>query len=311
MLMQVLLFVLSISALYVGAEFSLSSAEKIGRYFGLSALTVGLLIIGFGTSLPEFFVSQLASYRGVTGMALGNIVGSNIANTLLILGVSGLLIPLNMANKEIGKQFKLHLILTVLLVVGLVQKELTLLTGASFLAFFIFYLTITFKDMKNEKQEVESEDQEEAESIDSLTFLKLFAGFALLYVGGELLVSSGSEIGKYFGISEYVISAIFVAFGTSFPELVTAILACTKKKDTDLITGNIIGSNIFNVAFVLGSLTPYQIKIEADYRPELFLLLFLALVLIGLNMFKQKLSKVVGGIFLMLYLGTCYYWIAS
>lgn len=310
MLMQVLLFVLSIAALYVGAEFSLNSAEKIGRYFGLSALTVGLLIIGFGTSLPEFFVSQLASYRGVPAMALGNIVGSNIANTLLILGITALMVPLSISDKEIGQQLKLHLILTVFLVVGLMQKQLHLVTGLAFLGFFIFYLIITFKNMKDHEQDLEKGDAEEAHAIGVVTFIKLFAGFALLYLGGELLVKSGTQLGIEFGISEYVISAIFVAFGTSFPELITSILACVKKKDTDLITGNIIGSNIFNVAFVLGSLTPYRIQITTDYRVELFLLLFLAITLVMLNIFKQKLNRFVGIVFLALYGAICYFWIA-
>ena len=153
MLMQVLLFLLSIFALYVGAEFSLNSAERIGRYFGLSALTIGLLIIGFGTSLPEFFVSQLACYRDLAPMALGNIVGSNVANSLLILGVASLMTPLVMYDAEITQQFRIHLVLTIFLVIGLMQKELTFVTGAVYLCFFVFYLIFTFKNMKKHAQE--------------------------------------------------------------------------------------------------------------------------------------------------------------
>ena len=163
---------------------------------------------------------------------------------------------------------------------------------------------------KHAQEDPEEGDKEEVDSIGALTFVKLFAGFSLLYVGGELLVKSGSELGAHFGISEYVISAIFVAFGTSFPELVTAILACVKKKETDLITGNIIGSNIFNVAFVLGSLTPYRIAITTDYRTELFLLLGVAITFVAMSIFRLKLNRIFGVVFLGLYFSICYYWVA-
>lgn len=310
MLLQVLLLVISIIALYYGAEFALESAEKIGRFFGLSPLVIGLLIVGFGTSLPEFFVSQLASARGHSPMALGNIVGSNVANLFLILGVSGVMTRLYITSDAIKSQLLVHIVLTFILTITLFQTGLVWWTALMLLAFFVFYLWNTFREMKRDRHLREDEESEK-EAIHLITIGLLVLGFALLYGGGELLVYSGTNLGELMGVSPYVISAVFVAFGTSFPELVTAILACVKKKNTDLITGNIIGSNIFNVSFVLMSLYPYQIKFDTTYKFELGLLIFASFFLAALSFLKKNFNKFSGVLFLSGYIGAVYYWIAK
>lgn len=307
MLVQALLLVLSIIILYFGAEMTLESAEKVGKYFKLPPLVIGLLIVGFGTSLPEFFVSQIATYGGHPEIALGNIVGSNIANLFLILGVSGLIAPLKMNSKSIKVQFFIHLALTILMTAVLIQKELYLLSTLALVAFFVFYLWYTFYRMKKHPEELEIDD-EEVTTLSFITFVKLIAGFAFLYFGGELLVSSGSTLGKLIGISEFVISAIFVAFGTSLPELITALMACFKRKHTDLITGNIIGSNIFNVAFVLGSLGIYDVQIEKSFAVEQVLLLGAALFLILICFVRKPFYRFSGILFLSSYIGVVTYW---
>jgi cation:H+ antiporter len=310
MLLQVLLLVISIIALYYGAEFALESAEKIGRFFGLSPLVIGLLIVGFGTSLPEFFVSQLASYRGQSPMALGNIVGSNVANLFLILGVSGLMTRLYITSDAIRSQLLVHIALTIVLTITLAQSGLIWWTALMLFGFFVFYLWNTFREMKRDRHLREDEESEE-EAIHLLTFGVLILGFALLYGGGELLVYSGTNLGQLMGVSPFVISAVFVAFGTSFPELVTAVLACVKKKNTDLITGNIIGSNVFNVSFVMMSLFPYNIQYDTTYKVELGLLIFAAFYLATLSFVKKNFNWLSGGIFLSGYFGAVYYWIVK
>ena len=306
MYIQVLLLLFAIVMLYFGAEFALESAEKIGKYFGLSPLVIGLLIIGFGTSLPEFFVSQFAAFRNEAPIAMGNIVGSNIANLFLILGVSALITPLCLKDKEILKQQWFHVVLTALLAICLLQPQLYIWCGALLVSFFIVYMVVLFKGMKS----TEEDKQEEAkEAIGIKVFLHLIAGFVLLFYGGEVLVSSGSKLALIAGVDSFVISAIFVAFGTSFPELVTAILACKKKKNTDIIVGNIIGSNIFNVSFVLASLTGYKITISHDYTVEIIVLSVCALFMLGLSLLKLRLNKLTGLLFLGTYLGMVYYWI--
>lgn len=305
--MQVLLLILSLAILYYGAEFVLDGAEKIGKILGLSNLVIGLLIVGFGTSLPEFFVSQLACFRGHSEIALGNIVGSNVANLFLIMGIAGILAPLRCGNRNIKIQFLFHLAMTVIMTIVLMQKELYPLSAIVLVIFFVNYLYYTFTKMK-EKISDDDNQNEKKESIKLIMVVKLLSGFVLLYAGGELLVSSGSSLGRQFGVSEYVISAIFVAFGTSFPELVTALVACYKKKDTGLIVGNVIGSNIFNVAFVLASLGFYNVQIKDSFSTELFVLLGTALFLIALAKFRPVFHRFAGTIFLVAYFGMIWHW---
>ncbi len=306
MLLQSFLLLMSIIALYFGAEFALDSAEKIGKKLGMSPLVIGLLIIGFGTSLPEFFVSQLACYRGHPEIALGNIIGSNVANIFLILGVALCLVKLPIAGRDLRHQFGLHLILTIILVGIVYYGVLDIATLMILGTFFAGYLYYTFMGMDKNGDD---DDDEEGEDLSYLVLGKLLAGFSLLYIGGEILVSSGSAIGELMGISEYVISALFVAFGTSFPELVTALLACKKNKDVDLITGNIIGSNIFNIAFVMGGLGVYRVPIEGDFHLEMAVLLGVSLFFVTFTFLKTHLPRFLGVIFLGIYASLIFYWV--
>lgn len=306
MTIQVLLLLLSFVLLYYGAEFALEQAEAIGKFFRLSPLVVGVLLVGFGTSLPEFFVSQLAAYRGVPEMALGNIVGSNISNIFLILGIALLIVPIGVNSKALKDQFLFHIGITLLLIFVLTRSEMSIISSLALIIFFLFYLYFTFRRMRKEglsdEEPVESELNWKAPVV-------LLIGFTFLYAGGELLVSSGKALGMNLGISEYVLSAIVVAFGTSFPELMTALIACIKKKDVNLIIGNIIGSNIFNVAFVLGSLGVYKFDIKTDFKMEFSALLAVSLLFLLLHFTRVKIGRVVGIFFLMSYGGIIYWWL--
>jgi len=309
MVLQVVLLALAIIMLYYGAEFALESAEKIGLALGLSPLVIGLLIVGFGTSLPEFFVSQLACLRGESPIALGNVVGSNIANLFLILGISGFMVKLHVSRAEIKIQFILHLILTGLLTFVLFQDRIYPWSAALFGAFFAFYLYDTFKQMLKQRHTGHMEDAHQADKIHPKEYVMLIIGFVLLYFGGELLVRSGSALATLAGVDSFVISAVFVAFGTSFPELVTAIMACKKGKNTDIITGNIIGSNIFNVAFVLGSLSFYDIPINKAFTTEVGLLIFASVFLLAIAYAKRNFGRISGIIFLACYAFAVFSWV--
>ncbi len=311
MYIQIIILLLAIVALYFGAEFALEAAEKIGIFFGLSPLVIGLVLIGFGTSLPEFFVSQLACLNGEPEIAMGNIVGSNIANLFLIMGFSGLLAPLYILSQDIRRQIFIHVLLTAILALIIVVIGINPLTTVLLGLFFGFYLWDTFRQMRKQRQlrSLEDEPEEKIEKLEVFVFGKLIVGFVLLYFGGEYLVKSGTEIGRISGIPAYVISAIFVAFGTSFPELVTALIASFKKKNTDLITGNIIGSNIFNVAFVMGSIGIYEVPIRQSYNIELGALAFASLFLVMLVMVKRNFHRFAGVVFLATYGAIIYHWI--
>ena len=308
MYLQVFLLILAVALLYYGAEFTLESAEKIGRFFGLSPLVIGLLIVGFGTSLPEFFVSHLACLRGETPIALGNIIGSNIANLFLILGISGLFVTLHITRTEIRNQLIIHIGLTAILAIVLSSTKFMWWGALLLLGFFATYLFMTFSQMRKQRQLRQHDPEEEKQVVTFLDGVLLVLGFILLYGGGELLVYSGAGIGKQLGISTYVISAVLLAFGTSFPELMTAILACYKKKNTDLITGNIIGSNIFNVAFVMMSIYPYDVTYDKSYTSEIAILGFAALFLFALSALKKNFTRISGVIFCSCYGWIVYYW---
>lgn len=309
MLLQALILVGSIALLYFGAELALDGAEKVGRALKFSPLVIGLVIVGFGTSLPEFFVSHMASSRGEYSLALGNIVGSNVANLFWILGLAGLMTPLALSTVDIKQQLLWHLALTVMLCFGLVFADsLSIALMIILLGFFVTYLGWTYREMKKNPEDT---DEQTPEKLTVMLFVKLNIGFVLLFLGGEYLVSSGSTLGEMLGISPFVISAIFVAFGTSFPEMVTAIMACVKKKDTNLIVGNILGSNIFNVALILGSLGIYRLPLnETVYYAEAIVLTFASLTMIFMAWRGMIFNKKSGALFLGIYGLMIMHWVS-
>ena len=297
---QFIVLAFSFFVIFMGAKWTLDSAEQIGHYFNLPPLMIGLLIIGFGTSLPEFFVCHLAVWDGHEGIALGNILGSNIANIFFIMGVVGILCPIHLGLK-IRRQLYWHLGATLALVLVVLKKGLDYHTLVFLFLFFGTYLYFVFLDQEQKKQK-------RSQFIGLTDVIKLIIGPVFLYSGGKLMVFSGSNLATSMGISEYVVSAIFVAFGTSFPELATAILAWRQKKNIDLITGNIIGSNIFNIAFVMGSLGFYKVPISRDYLEEQILLSFAAVLLLVFSFFKKSFSRFGGCCFLFLYGVMVYIW---
>ena len=306
MLIQVLILMISIAALYLGAEWILEEAEKIGRSLNLSPLIIGLLLIGFGTSLPELFVAHLACLREESEVALGNIVGSNVANLFLIMGVAGLFSPLSFLEKDIKMQLLMHLIITALLTGVLFFIGIGPLSFFILAFFFCLYLWFTYSQMSGETQVI---NETEVRKISVLEVSKLIFGLGLLYFGGKFLISSGSKLAIFVGISTYTVSAIFMALGTSFPELVTALIASFRKKDVNLITGNILGSNIFNVAFVMGGLGFYDISFDIDFRFEIASLWMAAIFLVILSLLKKNFVWVHGLVFLGIYTLMVCYWI--
>lgn len=315
MLVSFLYIIAAIVVLYFGAEITLESAEKVGKRLGLSPLTIGMLLVGFGTSLPEFFVGHIAGIRGQSGIAMGSLIGSNIANTFLILGVCGIFARLKVTGKSLREHLFVHFFLAVTLTFVLTQSSLNLISATPLLGLLIVYLFFIYKDMQRMKQKRESAElvsdpgAPKAKGDTAILVLKMNIGFGLLYVGGELLVKGGTDFGVAIGISQYIISAIFIAFGTSFPELVTALMAAYKKKDTDIVIGNIVGSNLFNCAFIMGSLGIYEFPIVQSFKMELIALFIGSTALIVLNFMKRDLYRFTGVIFLALYGASVAHWL--
>ncbi len=317
MFISAFFLVLSLVILYIAAELSLSGAEKIGRAMHLSPLAIGMLLVGFGTSLPEFFVSHIASYKGDYGIALGNIVGSNLANIFLILGVSACFVALRFQGKEAFYNLSLHLIMSLLLAIVLYFSWINIFSGLLFLILFFLFLHGVYQQAKKTRQQKKQIQTTEGASTSfswKSSFWesgKVLLGLAGLYAGGELLTVHGSLLAKFMGVPSYIISVIFVAFGTSFPELATSLIAIYRKKDTELIMGNIIGSNLFNVCFILGTCSFYSFPLTQTYLMESLGIVGSALLLFLLYLFKSALFRFWGFVFLVAYGAFVWFWLAG
>jgi len=251
-----ILMVVGFGLLIKGADFLVDGASAIAKKFGVSALVIGLTIVAFGTSAPELIVNIFASVQGNTDIAIGNILGSNIANILLILGISSMIFPLTVKKGTVWKEIPLGLLAIV--VVAIMANDriidgggfsgLTRIDGLILISFFIIFLYYTFGISK-------VEGVEETDTIHNYSVLRsvmmVIIGLVGLTLGGKWIVDSAVTIAEGLNISQAVIGLTVVAIGTSLPELATSAVAAYKK-NTDIAVGNIVGSNIFNLFWILG-----------------------------------------------------------
>lgn len=250
------LFGIGFVLLIKGADLLVDGASSIARKFSIAPIVIGLTIVSFGTSAPELVVNLIASFEGNTDIAIGNILGSNIANILLILGISAIIFPLtskeNTVWKEIPLSFLAALLLGIMAQDGLIEgasySGLTRIDGAVFLAFFIVFMYYTFGISKVSGQN-EGDDIQEMPMMKSVGFV--IAGLIGLTIGGKWIVTGAVYLATILGMSQAVIGLTIVAIGTSLPELATSAIAAYKKQ-TDIAIGNVVGSNIFNIFWILG-----------------------------------------------------------
>lgn len=254
-MIQTLLLVVGLGLLVKGADWLVDGAASIARRFNISNIVIGLTIVAFGTSAPELVVNLLASVRGTTEIAIGNILGSNIANIFLILGISALVYPLRANKNTVLKEIPFSLLAA--LMVGVLAND-SLLGGGSadvislgdglvLLSFFAVFLYYTFGIAKNGES-----GEGDAKNMSVLVSSGyVLGGLALLIVGGKWIVDAAVYFATSMGISQTVIGLTIVAVGTSLPELATSVVAAYKKQ-SDIAIGNIVGSNIFNIFLILG-----------------------------------------------------------
>jgi cation:H+ antiporter len=308
MYQALIIFFLSIVGLLFGAHWTVGSSEKIGRFFGLPSLVIGIVLVGFGTSLPELIVSQLACFHGDYHISLGNLIGSNISNIGLILGVSSFLVPISISETEERKQLIFNGILLALVsFIIFVLKEFSYLSSFLLLLFFViyFYFTVNSLDLT-----VSNEDRSKSREKIWPAFLGFLFGLILLYFSGSYLVDSTKDLSSYFGISEYVTSVIGLALGTSAPELFTALIACYRRSDVDLILGNILGSNVFNLSLILGSTGFYSFGLEnINLSFEMMILFILIAYLFLMSFFGREIKKRSSLVLLFLYAFCIHSWI--
>ena len=253
-------------ALVKGADWLVDGASAIAKRSGISDLVIGLTVVAFGTSMPEFVVNMVSVAEGSTDLAITNILGSNIINTFVILGLTALVYPIVSQKRSRDFDIPMSIIAGVLVLIfvavqlpfGEAGKGIGHLGGGVLLAFFCYFLYNTFRNAKEGVKELKSEGVKELtnEGVKELTIQRaiglIIGGLVGLVVGGELIVKSAVDLATRMGVSEAIIGLTIVALGTSLPELATSVIAAAKH-NSDIAIGNVFGSNIFNVFFVLGT----------------------------------------------------------
>ena len=261
MLIQIAILLAGLALIVLGAEALVEGASAVAKKAGISDFVIGLTIVGMGTSAPEMVVSFTGAVKGIPDIALGNIIGSNIFNTLLILGLTALLMPIGITNENRKRDIPMNILITVLLLAlglskmffGIGENNLSRIEGGILVAIFVVYMVFSFKQGTNNGEASKEEKPEEGHKEPGvfLSLLMIVGGLAALIFGGDKFVDSATWIAETAGLSEKFIAITILAGGTSLPELATCIVAAAKKKG-QLALGNILGSNIFNILLILG-----------------------------------------------------------
>lgn len=306
MIISILLLIVGFVLLIKGADIFVDGASSTALNLKVSKMVIGLTIVAFGTSAPELAVSIKALLSGSSDIVLGNVVGSNILNILLILGISSLFSSMVVKDNTVKKEIPLTILFSVLLTVlsfdNLFDKKITnVITrtdGFVILLFFIVFLYYLASIAKNNKEE-----NEEAPYKIGKSLLFVLIGLVGIVAGSNLVVDNASDIAKALNVSEKMISLTIVAFGTSLPELVTSVQAA-RKHENDIAIGNIIGSNIFNIGIVIGLPCALigNINVGTFNYIDMFTMIGAAILLFLLTFKKRKLDKGEGLIMLLIFI---------
>ena len=310
---RLLLLAGGVGALYFGAEWLIRGAAALAQRFGVPPIVIGLTVVSLGTSAPELAVCIRAALEGAGDIAVGNVLGSNLANVGLVLGLTALIQPLRVASQVIMREIPIMIAITVLLYPLVLDLEVSRGDGVILLALLVAYLIIVFRSSKDEPDPVLGEFGDFVSEIpetkrrpgSALRDLALMlVGLSALVIGGNAIVMSAIYIAGALGVSEMVIGMTVVAVGTSLPELATSIVAGIRK-EADIAVGNIIGSNIFNIAGVLGVtsiVTPIPVAAEV---PNLHLLavLFLSSLVLPFARTRYTVQRLEGSLLCLTYVG--------
>lgn len=325
MLLSIAGVCLGLLLLIGGGTLFVRGASELAAAWGVSPMIVGLTIVGFGTSSPELVVNVLGALKGETAIAFGNVVGSNISNLGLVLGLAAVIAPIGIHSNIVRREVPLLLLATTMMMVMALDGYLECTTGVIgrsdsiiLLLMFCVFLYITAIDLIRSRQsdqlliEISKSPIVKENTKTAISGLLLIAGAALLFGGGEITVRNGSSLATHLGISATIIGLFVVAIGTSMPELVTSIIAALRN-ESDLALGNVVGSNIFNGLFVLpvsGLISPIAIP-EGGVGDLAFSWLFAAALLPIFIMGKARLGRIVGALFVGAYIAYAIYRIAA
>lgn len=321
MFLQILILLAGLLLILFGANYLVDGSSSIAKKFGLSEFIIGLTIVGIGTSSPEMVVSFMSSFQGKADMAIGNIVGSNIFNTLMILGITALISPLAITKSNLRKDIPLNVLVTALLILlgmnatifGFGANQISRLDGALLLGIFAWYLWFSFKSDSGSEEEKEDEESKTKEYSVLMSAIMIIGGLAGLIIGGKLFVDSATELAKMFGVSDKFIAITVMAAGTSMPELATCVVAALKGRG-QLALGNVLGSNISNILLILGGAALINpLSCSGMTMVDLGLILVSAIfIFASAFMFKRReLDRYEGVILILMEIGYMWYLIAN
>lgn len=306
-LVNILLIIVGFVLLIKGADFLVNGSSNIAKKFHIPEIIIGLTIVSIGTSMPELFVSITSAVEGYSDMALGNVIGSNICNLLLILGLSSIINPIKFQKETRVIELPLSLILTIIFwficfTGNKISRYEAVILLVLFLGFIIYTIYMGLEGNKSKKSK--DEVQTKSKHFMLKNILLVIIGIVALKYGGDFVVDNSVEIAKIFNISDAIISLTILAVGTSLPELVTSVTAATKG-NSDIAIGNIIGSNIFNMLMIIGvSASIKPIIYNPSYNIQMAILL-IAIVFLALFPFikpKNQMSRSNGIVYILLYI---------
>jgi len=313
MFVAMIFIIIGFILLIKGADFLVDGASNIAKRFHIPEIIIGLTIISIGTSMPELFVSITSAWDGHSDMAIGNVLGSNICNLLLILGLSAVIKPIAFKKETRLIETPLCLIITIIfMILCNVGQDVSRMNGilliGLFIAFIIYTVIMAFKGEKFDREEEEKkqvEEEKENKSTVLKDILMILLGMIALKIGGDVTVKNAVKVAEMFHLSEKIISVTILAIGTSLPELVTSVSAAAKGK-SDIAIGNILGSCIFNMLLIIGVssiINPIQYNIS--YNKDFMILIIGTFILSIFPIIppKNKMSKANGFIYLVMYLG--------
>lgn len=304
--------ILGMAILVKGGDWTIDGAVQIARHYGMPPLLVGFTIVAFGTSLPELIASINANMKGTPGLAVGNVIGSNIANLLLIGGISAIVAPLMANLKDIRNDLIMMTFATLVWVYALITMPIGVAIGGGALGLLVGYVIMQYHlakaGMANAKAIMEMEHTAEDKGPDSnkKAFLMVLGGLIGLAVGAELLIRGAVTTARIMDVSDAVIGLTIIAIGTSLPELTTCVIAALKR-ESDVIIGNLVGSNVFNLMMILGSMgmiKAYDMR-EGDnlsmMNQDGMLMIGVTAAFILTLLFFKKIPRAIGIVFVLAY----------
>ncbi len=319
MAVLILSILMGLVLLVWSADKFVDGASNVARYYGMSPLLIGMVIIGFGTSAPEMVVSALASIQGNPGIAIGNAYGSNITNIALILGVTSLLVPISVHSQVIKKELPILLFITLVSSGAFIDYNLSRTDSVILLLIFSGLMTWTIREGLRNSEDAFAKEVNTEFSLQNIpikkSYIMLFGGLILLILSSRLLVYGAVEIAKVIGVSDIIVGLTVVAVGTSLPELASSVIAA-RKGEPDIALGNVLGSNLFNtlaVVGIAGVIQPFSIDKEVLYRDiGVMTALTMSLFIFGYGFKKQgKINRLEGAALLLAYVAYTVYLITT